>query len=398
MPETAKLKAVIEAEDKASKKIQDVGLSFGKMAGAVAVGQAAFAAFNKIVAIGTDFVKDSIKQGIEAETQMRRTNAILATLTGDMKENQKAVTDAGNAALKLGFDDEQASESMAKLMQVTQDTATAQKAMAVAMDLARFKGVDLESSAQAITMALNGNTRVLKQLGIEVPDNASKMEVLGLVMERTKGQAAAFAGGTEGSMMILNESINNIKESFGQALLKGLQPFIGQLSTWIADPKNQEFIAGVAEKVGILATQLGNLGLKIIPPVINWLEDLAQGWKELNDIVDETLEGFKAIGRFLSFSGSRGNFENPFSRAGDFLGKLLPGRAAGGPITGMTMVGEQGPELYVPSTAGQIISNRNMGGVTMNFTVNGANQDIRGLAMEIKRIFDRELATEQLGV
>lgn len=381
----------------AENKVKGLNLSFGQMAGAVAVGQAAFAAFNKIVSIGTGFVKESIQKGIEAETQMRRVDAIVKTLSGSYEENSKTIQDAANAALKLGFDDEAASESMAKLLQVTGNTTEAQKAMAVAMDLARFKGTDLESAQQAITLALAGNVRMLKQLGIEVPDNATKMEVLGLVMERTKGQAQAFASGTEGSMAVLSESIDNIKENFGQALLKGLQPFINQLTVWISDPRNQQFLQDMATQVANVASELGKLGLNAIPKALQFISDLRGGFDELMKTVDDTLEGLRAIKRFFTID-TKNNFANPFSRVGDFINGLIPGRAAGGPVTGMTMVGEQGPELFVPSTSGQIVSNRNMGGVIMNFTVNGATQDVRGLAMEIKRIFDRELATEQLGI
>lgn len=64
--------------------------------------------------------------------------------------------------------------------------------------------------------------------------------------------------------------------------------------------------------------------------------------------------------------------------SGDFrinasVGFTIPGRAAGGPITGPSWVGEKGPEIYVPRQAGTILSRedsmaavRGAGGVTVN--------------------------------
>jgi len=49
-------------------------------------------------------------------------------------------------------------------------------------------------------------------------------------------------------------------------------------------------------------------------------------------------------------------------------------RAAGGPVnTGSAyVVGEKGPELFVPTSNGNIVPNNALGGNTINITVNGA--------------------------
>jgi phage-related minor tail protein len=49
------------------------------------------------------------------------------------------------------------------------------------------------------------------------------------------------------------------------------------------------------------------------------------------------------------------------------VGGLFPGRAAGGPVSSGApyMVGEHGPELFVPKTAGTIVPN-GAGGVQVN--------------------------------
>jgi phage-related minor tail protein len=47
-------------------------------------------------------------------------------------------------------------------------------------------------------------------------------------------------------------------------------------------------------------------------------------------------------------------------------------RATGGPVSALTpyLVGERGPELFVPGASGSIIPNHALGGGTVNVTIN----------------------------
>jgi hypothetical protein len=65
---------------------------------------------------------------------------------------------------------------------------------------------------------------------------------------------------------------------------------------------------------------------------------------------------------------------------GSFSSKLLSGitgKAVGGPVTGGTpyMVGERGPELFVPNTSGSIVPNHAMGGVAMTYHIDARGAD-----------------------
>ena len=77
-----------------------------------------------------------------------------------------------------------------------------------------------------------------------------------------------------------------------------------------------------------------------------------------------------------AFSGTTASF-NPSS----FGMGLLPGRAKGGPVSsGQTyMVGERGPELFVPGRSGTIVANDKMGGSNVNVVV---NVDAKGSSVE----------------
>ena len=74
------------------------------------------------------------------------------------------------------------------------------------------------------------------------------------------------------------------------------------------------------------------------------------------------------------------------------------GRAMGGPVSARTayVVGERGPELFVPGSSGSIIPNGMGGGTTINLTVNGAI-DSESTARQIVSILNDSQARGTLG-
>lgn len=100
--------------------------------------------------------------------------------------------------------------------------------------------------------------------------------------------------------------------------------------------------------------------------------------------------------QFFSWMSGLGGF---WGSIGATAVNTLSGRAMGGPVTGNTpyMVGERGPELFVPNTSGSIVPNHAMGGVTVspvyNIDARGATADLQKalpgiMAENNRRIFD----------
>jgi len=77
-------------------------------------------------------------------------------------------------------------------------------------------------------------------------------------------------------------------------------------------------------------------------------------------------------------------------------GPLWPGFADGGHITGPSWVGERGKELFVPDSAGTIVSNNKLGGsitVAPVYNINAApGTDMAGLSRVLKQSEDRTVA------
>ena len=89
------------------------------------------------------------------------------------------------------------------------------------------------------------------------------------------------------------------------------------------------------------------------------------------------------FGSFKSFA-SGGLLDSLLSlgSSGDMLDVPIGTRATGGPVTGSMpyIVGERGPELFVPDTSGKVVPNHAMGGgamnVVQNFTIQAPNGSV----------------------
>jgi len=122
-------------------------------------------------------------------------------------------------------------------------------------------------------------------------------------------------------------------------------------------------VAGVVSTlIGLFANLVG-----IINAAVNAIKAVASAGKAIGG----------AIGGALGFGG---------------------GRATGGPVSAGTayVVGERGPELFVPGSSGSIIPNGAGGGTTINLTVNGAI-DAEGTARTIIDVLNRSTARGTLG-
>jgi len=86
-----------------------------------------------------------------------------------------------------------------------------------------------------------------------------------------------------------------------------------------------------------------------------------------------------------------------------YFGKKIFGKQAGGYVSGGTpyVVGEGGPEMFVPSQSGNIIPNNKLGGgININFnnpTVR-SDSDLEAIISEVKRVLNREQVISQLRI
>ena len=243
-----KLNQADNAVETNSEKIS----AFGKKA-AAAFAVAAAAA----VAYGTKLAVDGVKAAIEDEqAQLRLANA-LRTATGATEGQIKATEDfILQTSLATGVADDSLRPAMQRLAVSTKDTGEAQRLLSLALDISKGKGIELETVANALGRAQDGNTTALGRLGLGL--SKAELSTLSFTEVQTKlselygGAAAANAETFQGKIDRLKVGFDEAKESLGTALLPQVEKFITFLND-VGVPTLNAFIAGLTGDAGLNA-------------------------------------------------------------------------------------------------------------------------------------------------
>jgi hypothetical protein len=204
-------------------------------------------------------------------------------------------------------------------------------------------------------------------------------------------------GGKEGLTNVFKDYINLIKSIF-QPVLEGFKFAFDQIKNSVMDNKDEfaalfkflkDFVAPFMGGVFKLAIEGIGIALGVIIDVVALL---IRGFQTLFGIINSVVNAIQSLISLVA--------NNPVVKgvAGAISSAFGGFRAAGGAVTGGTpyVVGEQGAELFVPSSSGTIVPNSAMGGSTINITVNGAI-DAEGTARTIVDVLNRSNARGTLG-
>lgn len=170
----------------------------------------------------------------------------------------KAVIEDGQ---RKAFTDDQIRNSLALMTAQTGSADEAQRRLALAMDLSRGAGIDLETASRLLGKVTEDNVNVLGRYGITVAEGATETELFGAIQARFGGQAETFAKSTAGQMEAAKIGMGELKEQIGTALL----PAFTKVGTTIAQqlPKVQAFVGdfsdGLAKKLGPALDQAAEL-------------------------------------------------------------------------------------------------------------------------------------------
>jgi hypothetical protein len=243
-----KLGEADKAVESNSSKIADFGK---KAAAAFAVAAAA------AVAYGTKLAIDGVKAAIEDEQAQLRLAAALKTATGATDDQIKA-TEAYilKTSLATGVADDQLRPAFQRLAVSTKDVNEAQRLLNLSLDIAKGRGLELETVANALGRAQDGNTTALGRLGLGL----SKSELATLSFTEVQQKLSDLYGGAasknaetfQGKIDRLKVGFDEAKESLGYALLPFVERFIGFLNE-TGIPTLNGFIAGLTGDAGLVA-------------------------------------------------------------------------------------------------------------------------------------------------
>jgi phage-related protein len=330
-------------------------------------GMASFAGpvFLNAAITGVEALSSAVLGGME---DMRKYDQALFGLTTTLKnfgvESDEAKRIAENlttVGASLGFaDDDVIVRGLQKLTTTTGSVKAGQRAMALAFDVARTKGISLEEATKLVSQGLNGSKRAMRELGIEGETTGQRLKDA----EAKYGEAAeGYATTTAGTLEVVKAGIGDVFETIGATLNTELdkalpvltqlwtdfQPTLTEIATKLGEyfAKVGELITALAPHVqaafDLIQPLLTNLGLAfetafaVITGVVDTITALLNGdftgaveaIQTTFDTVAENVE--EAIGNILTFL--QGIVPGILTAAGDIGAALVEG--IGGAVAGL---------------------------------------------------------------
>lgn len=163
----------------------------------------------------TGILADAARASAEAEVSQQRLEASIEA-TGHMyEEYADQLKRAGDAAVQMSFDDEDAADAISFLTQATGDASAAINDLGLVMDIARARGIDLAAAAKIVAAAEQERFGQLARIGIQLDENSTKEEAIAALQQKYAGQAAAYAETNIGFIDRLQVKYENAMEALG---------------------------------------------------------------------------------------------------------------------------------------------------------------------------------------
>ena len=271
----------------------------GKMIGAAFVAAAA-AAGAYAVKIGIDGVKAAIADE-KAQTQLARA---LTAATGATDAQIKA-TEASILQMSLasGVADDDLRPALQRIAISTGSLTKAQDLLSVALDVSTATGKPLETVANALSKAYDGNSASLGKLGVGL--SAAELKTMSFNQVQSKltdlfgGAAAANAETYSGRIARMQVAFDEAKETIGFALLpilEKLMRFINQNALPIINAFSSAFGLDKGGLGGVI-TNLGNIIVQTFTPIIN---GLVKAFGYVKNAIGDNLDTFKEFGGYIA--------------------------------------------------------------------------------------------------
>ena len=259
-----------------------------------ALGKRLLAAFSVVAVV--NFGKQSVKAFQDSQKEANRLTTQLQSL--NLGFAQPFLTDfIQKTQLATGISGGVLTDSFNTLSQATNDVSTAQRLLAVSLDISAATGRDLSTVTTALQRGYAGQVTALTRLKIGFTTANLKGrdfdDVLSDLENKFKGSSARAADTLAGKMARLTEAVDEAKEAFGEGLVKGLEDS-GQS---IEDL--QQDIIELGETLGRLAASTNNLATDTISAFTRIRESAAvQGVLTLFDKLVRGI-GFVVTGELL---------------------------------------------------------------------------------------------------
>lgn len=254
MANEAQIKAVITADDRASSVLKGFGSHVESIGNKVAdVAKVAAIGIAAAGAAATAFAVSSVKAFEDSQNQIAQTNAVLKSTGGVAGIAAFEVTKLANSLQKTTkFSDEEVRSAENLLLTFTAiGKDIFPQATKTVLDMATALGEDTKSASIQLGKALQDpilGITALRRVGVNfsdkqkdviqsLVDTGKKAEAQKLILKELQvefGGSAEAAGKTfAGQLAILKNSFNDVQESIGLVIVKGLTPLVGKMAEFL---------------------------------------------------------------------------------------------------------------------------------------------------------------------
>jgi hypothetical protein len=279
---------------KTNKALDETGSSSSKMSAGLQ--KAAVPAAAALTAIAVASV-DAAKAAAEDAAAQDKLVGVLERATGATSEQAKATDDwISSLSLATGVADDQLRPAMGKLAMATGDTAEAQKALELALDISAATGKDVVAVSTALAKGFDGTTKGIKTLVPGLDQATLKSGDMNAIMaelaETTGGAMARSADTAAGQYAIFTNQMSELKETLGAALLPVLEailPIMNRMAELAAENTTaiQLLIAAVAAiSAGIL---IANAAIKAYHIIMGVAKAATTAWTAVQWLLNAAL-------------------------------------------------------------------------------------------------------------
>ncbi len=178
----------------------------------------------------------SVKSAMDAQTSFARMGQAMKDAGVNSQENVNHAKELADKNINLGFTVEQTANAYGTLITATHSTTEANYLLTDAMDLARYKGIDLSTAGTIMARATQGSAKAFKELGITLDTSLPKQQAINKALDefrqRIGGQAQAFMGTFQGKVQGMTAQFGKLTEQIGMHLIPILENAMTLLSNY----------------------------------------------------------------------------------------------------------------------------------------------------------------------
>lgn len=195
----------------------------------------------------TSFAKTAVQQlghaineAVDAERVMSELGTAVNNAGGDFGVLAPTLNDAAERMAKFSrFSDDTARGALTRMITVSGDTKGALENLGLAADIAAGSHKSLEDAAEVVGKVMTGNTRGLKEYGIETKDAGQALDQL---RSKFRGFAEKDGASLQGRLEQIKNAWNDVLLAIGKVITGGdnaadvlgrIRDKLVELSTWI---------------------------------------------------------------------------------------------------------------------------------------------------------------------